>query len=162
MDLAYDLRIALRGLKETVTKKEKVDDVIDYVRNIQFFSSFTREQVHLIIDTASIVRVSAGNVIMNEGEIDDSFFVILSGRAVVRKNNANIATIHRGECFGEMAYLSGDSRVATVTAETDCILLKISSMLLDKSSKDLQLLFLKRFSMTLLKRLTVSLDKYQQ
>jgi serine/threonine-protein kinase len=161
MDLAYDLRIALRGLKEVVTKKEKVDDVIDYVHNIQFFSSFTREQVHRILDTASIIKVSAGNVIMNEGEIDDSFFVILSGRAVVIKNNVKIATIQRGECFGEMAYLSGDSRVATVTSETDCILLKISSMLLDKSSKDLQLLFLKRFSMTLLKRLTVSLDKYK-
>jgi eukaryotic-like serine/threonine-protein kinase len=162
MDLAYDLRIALRGLKEVVTKKEKVDDVIDYVHNIQFFSSFTKEQVNGILDAASIVKVPAGNVIMNEGEIDDSFFVILSGKAVVKKNNINIATIHRGECFGEMAYLSGDSRVASVTADTDCILLKISSILLDKSSKDIQLLFLKRFSMTLLKRLTVSLDKYKQ
>ena len=161
MDLAYDLRVALRGLKDGSTKKEKIDDVIDYVHNIQFFNSFTKDQVRSILDAASIVRVQAGNVIMNEGEIDDSFYVILSGKAVVVKHNVDIATINRGECFGEMAYLSGDSRVATVSADTDCILLKISSILLDKSSRDIQLLFLKRFGMTLLRRLTVSLGKYK-
>ena len=161
MDMAYDLKVALRGLKDGASKKEKIDDVIDYVHNIQFFGNFSREQVHKILDTASIVKVTAGNMIMDEGEIDDSFYVILSGKASVMKNDTVIATIHRGECFGEMAYLSGDSRVASVTAFTDCILLKISSTLLDKSSEDIQLLFLKRFSMTLLKRLTVSLNKYK-
>ncbi|MBN2419333.1 MAG: protein kinase [Deltaproteobacteria bacterium] len=162
MDLAYDLKVALRGLKTGVTQSEKIDDVIDYVRNIQFFSSFTRDQVHQIIDTASIVRAPAGKIIMNEGEIDDSFYVILSGRVVVKKDDTVIASVSRGECFGEMAYLSGDSRVASVTAEIDTILLRISSMLLDKSSKDIQLLFLKRFGMTLLRRLSVSLGQFKQ
>ena len=96
---------------------------------------------------------------MSEGEIDDSFYIILSGNAVVRKQNQDIARIGRGECFGEMAYLSGESRTASVIADTDCILLKISSMLLDKSSKEIQLLFLKKFAMTLLRRLSSSLNK---
>ena len=162
MDLAYDLRVALRGLKAGVTKTEKMDDVVDYVRNIHFFSSFTKDQVREIIDTASVVRVPSGKIIMNEGEIDDSFYVILSGKVVVKKDDIIVAAISRGECFGEMAYLSGDSRVASVTAEIDSILLRISSTLLDKSSKDIQLLFLKRFGMTLLKRLSVNLGKYKQ
>ncbi len=162
MDLAYDLRIALRGLKAGVTQKEKMDDVVDYVRNIQFFSNFTKDQVRKIIDTASIVKAPAGQMIMNEGEIDDSFYVILSGKVAVKKNDNVVATVNRGECFGEMAYLSGDSRVASVTADTDSILLRISSTLLDKSSKDIQVLFLKRFGMTLLRRLSVNLDQYKQ
>ena len=162
MDLAYDLKIALRGLKAGVTQTEKMDDVIDYVRNIQFFSTFTKEQVSQIIDTASIVRAPAGKIVMNEGEIDDSFYVILSGRVVVKKNDIAVATISRGECFGEMAYLSGDSRVASVTADIDSILLRISSTLLDRSSKDIQLLFLKRFGMTLLRRLSVNLEQFKQ
>jgi len=162
MDLAYDLKIALRGLKAGVTQKEKMDDVVDYVRNIQFFSNFTRDQVRVIIDTASIVKASAGDMIMNEGEMDDSFYVILSGKAVVKKNGNVVAAISRGECFGEMAYLSGDSRVASVAADKDTILLRISSTLLDKSPKDIQLLFLKRFGMTLLRRLSVNLDQCEQ
>ena len=55
-----------------------------------------------------------------------------------------------------MGYLSGRSRVATVAAYSDCILLKISAILLDKSSESIQLLFLKRFAMTLLERLSTS------
>ncbi len=158
-DLAFDLRVALRGIREDGTRAEKIDDVVDYVRSIAFFSSFTKSQVAGILGAASIVKTPSGRVIVNEGEIDDSFFVILSGKVAVKKGDDNIATISRGECFGEMAYLSGESRSATIVADTNCILLKISSMLLDKSSKDIQLLFLKRFGMTLLRRLSVSMNK---
>ena len=98
-------------------------------------------------------------IILTEGDIDDSFYIILSGKAVVKKSGKDIASIGRGECFGEMAYLSGESRTASVAADTDCILLKISAVLLDKSSEEIQLLFLKRFAMTLLRRLSVSTSK---
>lgn len=156
MDFAYDLRVAIRGLKEAETKSTKAEDVIGYVHNVQFFENFTKEQVQEIMETANVIKVSKGTIMLTEGEIDDSFYIILSGRAIVCKNNRTIASINRGECFGEMAYLSGASRTATVMAETDCILLKISAMLLDKSSDTVQLLFLKRFAMTLLYRLSVS------
>jgi serine/threonine-protein kinase len=159
MDLAFDLRVALRGLRDGITKKDKVDDVVGYIRNIHFFSDFSREQVLEIMKASNVTRVPAEKVIMAEGEIDDSFYVILSGKAVVRKNDRDIAVIGRGECFGEMAYLSGDSRTATVISGSECILLKISAMLLDKSSQEIQLLFLKRFAMTLLKRLSESTNR---
>jgi serine/threonine-protein kinase len=159
MDLAYDLRVALRGLRHEANKEDKAEDVIDYARSIQFFANFTREQVKEILDAASVIKVVKETSVVKEGEIDDSFYIILSGQASVRKNNKEIAIIGRGECFGEMAYLSGDSRTATVVTDTDCILLKISAMLLDKAPQEIQLLFLKRFAMTLLKRLSMSLNK---
>jgi len=159
MDMAYVLRVALRGLKGGVPKKEDVDDIIGYIHDINFFNDFSKEQLLQILSASNIVKILKGKVIMTEGEIDDSFYIILSGSAVVRKQGQDIALIGRGECFGEMAYLSGESRIATVKADTDCILLKISSMLLDKSSKDIQLLFLKKFAMTLLRRLSSSLNK---
>ncbi len=161
MDMAYVLRVALRGLKGGVPKKESVDDIVGYIQNINFFSNFSKEHVLQILSTSNMVKTPKGKVIMSEGEIDDSFYIILSGSAVVRKQDQNIARIGRGECFGEMAYLSGESRTASVLADTDCILLKISSMLLDRSSKEIQLLFLKKFAMTLLRRLSSSQNKKQ-
>ena len=62
--------------------------------------------------------------------------------------------INRGKCFGEMAYLVDQTRTATVMAGTDCILMKISATLLSKLADSIQLLFLKRFAMTLLARLS--------
>lgn len=153
MDLAYDLRVALRGLKGGAAS-DKVESVIDYVQSVPFFDNFTKEQVGAILEASHIVKVRKGKVVVAEGEIDDSFFIILSGKAAVQKHDANIALISRGECFGEMSYLSGQSRSATVVAETDCILLKISATLLDRSSETIQLLFMKNFAMTLMKRLS--------
>ena len=148
-------------LKTTSTNQDQPESqaLPNELLSHQFFNNFTKEQVLEIMRAANVIRVSKGTVVLAEGEIDDSFYIILSGRAAVRKNNRNIASIDRGECFGEMAYLSGESRTATVMAETDCVLLKISAMLLDKSSESIQLLFLKRFGMTLLRRLSVSINK---
>lgn len=153
MDFAYDLRVALRGLKGVI-KSDKVDTVVDYVHSVPFFENFSKEQVREIMNASNILKVLKGKVVVAEGEIDDSFYIILSGNAAVKKNGKTIAAISRGECFGEMSYLSGQSRAATVMAETDCILIKISATLLDKSSEGIQLLFLKNFAMTLLSRLS--------
>lgn len=160
LDLAYDLRVVLRGLKGVI-KSDKVDNVVDYVHGVPFFEDFTKIHVREILNTCNIIKVFKGKVIVAEGEIDDSFYIILSGRAAVRKNGNTIADISRGECFGEMSYLSGQSRVATVVAVTDCILMKISATLLDRSSEKIQLLFLRKFAITLLNRLAKSLQQYE-
>ena len=154
MDLAYDLRVALRGITGT-TRSEKVEDVVDYVLSVPFFEDFSKDQVKEILNASNIIKVRKGKVVVAEGEIDDSFFIILSGRAAVRKEDKNIATIGRGECFGEMSYLSGQPRVATVLADTDCVLLKISATLLDKSSESMQLPFLRSFARALIRRLSL-------
>jgi eukaryotic-like serine/threonine-protein kinase len=152
-DFAYDLRVALRGLKGTI-KSSKIGDVVDYVHTVPFFEDFSKSQVREILKASNLVKVKKGKIVVAEGEIDDSFFIILSGKAVVKKNDKEIALIGRGECFGEMSYLSGQARAATVVAETDCNLIKISATLLDKASKEMQLLFLKTFAMTLIERLS--------
>jgi serine/threonine-protein kinase len=64
-----------------------------------------------------------------------------------------------GECFGEMASLTGNIRAATVLAETDCVFLKISPTLLERSSESIQLLFFKNFVMTLIQRLSKNLKE---
>ncbi len=156
MDLAYDLRVALRGINGG-TRNGKVDGVIDYVLNVPFFENFSKDQVNEVLNAGNIIKVSKGNVMVTEGEIDDSFFIILSGNAIVRKEDKIIARIGRGECFGEMSYLSGQVRAATVTADTDCILLKVSATLLDKSAESMQLLFLKNFAQAAIRRLSIKI-----
>ncbi len=161
MDFAYDLRVALRGMTGT-TRREKVEDVVDYVLNVPFFENFERDQLKEILDASNMIKVRKGKVVVAEGEIDDSFYIILSGRAAVQKENKNIATIGRGECFGEMSYLSGQARIATVLVATDCILLKISATLLDKASESMQLLFLRNFALTLIRRLSKDMNHHPE
>jgi serine/threonine-protein kinase len=157
-DFAYDLRVALRSLKGS-TKSAEVEDVIDYIYNVPFFENFTKDQVNEILKASNVINVRKGEIVVTEGEVDDSFFIILSGKVGVQKNNKNIASIGRGECFGEMASFSGQVRAATVFAETHCILMKISRTLLDRASESMQLVFLKNFLMTLIQRLSKTINK---
>lgn len=152
---AYDLRVALRGLAG-VSIDERVGDFADDVNRLPFFNEFTSDQVREIVSASNIVTIREGQVVVAEGEIDDTFYILVSGKAKVRKNGRDIASIGTGECFGEMACIGGQARVATVVADTDCILMKISATLLDRSSDSIKFLFFKNFAMTLVRRLSKS------
>ena len=153
LDFAYDLRVALRGLTDNVVTG-KAKDVLDLVHNVPFFNNFSREQLAELVDDSTLIKVHKGKIIVAEGDIDDAFFVILSGSARIRKGDQDIATIGVGECFGEMACIAGQARTAAVLADTDCILIKINATLIDRSSESIQLLFFKNFATTLVSRLS--------
>ena len=95
-------------------------------------------------------------MVVTEGEIDDTFYILLSGEVKVVKNGRKIALIEVGKCFGEMAYIGHQPRVANVLAATDCILLKVSAPLLENATESIQLLFFKNFARTLVQRLCKS------
>ena len=152
---AFDLRVALRGLVGA-SADEKVGDFADDIYRLAFFSEFTSDQIREVVSASNIVTIQEGQVVVAEGEIDDTFYILVSGRAKVRKNGKDIASIGTGECFGEMACIGGQARVATVIADTDCIVMKISATLLDGSSDSVKFLFFKNFAMTLVRRLSRS------
>jgi eukaryotic-like serine/threonine-protein kinase len=159
MELAYDLTVALRSVGIVPRKQENIQDVVDYLHNLSFFADFKVEQLHELASMANVIKVSGGKVVASEGDIDDTFYIILSGRAKVRKGGVDIATIGSGECFGEMSLLGGQPRVANVRAETDCILMKITASLLQQLPESIALLFYRSFAKTLVRRLSHSLEE---
>jgi len=81
----------------------------------------------LLSQTASRLQpeqFSAGTLIIRQGEAADALFIIVKGRArVVREDRSGtplpVARLGAGQFFGEMALLAGESRSASVVAETD-------------------------------------------
>jgi CRP-like cAMP-binding protein len=69
------------------------------------------------------LHYAAGERIIEEGSAGDSLFLVDRGelRVLRRMGGAprEIARIGAGECFGEMAMLTGQQRTATVVASTD-------------------------------------------
>ena len=155
VDFGYELRVVLRMLQNSFSD-ETGESIDDYFCNLPFFANFTLEQIKTVKSASVVSKHEKGAVIVNQGEVDDSLFVVLSGKGAVMKDGRKITVIEKGECFGEMAYLSGQPRDATVIAETDCVLMKVSATLMDKAPDSLHLLFLKTFAMTLVNRLSKS------
>ncbi len=87
---------------------------------------------HLLDDKVSEEReYSDGKVIVREGEPGASVFLVGQGSVQVVLEGENgavsapIATLKRGEFFGEMALLEKKPRAATVKSKESCILLEI-------------------------------------
>jgi serine/threonine protein kinase len=155
MEFAYDLRLALHGLQNTT--QETLDiELLHYIQTLPFFHDFNETQIGEILKVTEVIKVQAEETVIQEGEVDDSFYILISGEVTVRKGHKVVTTLGKGQCFGEMAYLTGEARNASIITENECILLKFSSTLLDGISEAIQLLFFKNFAQTIIHRLSNS------
>ena len=72
------------------------------------------------LDGAEVESISAGKVILTEGDVGDDIYVIRQGSMIVEKNIGGRAVFLRylpaGSYFGEMGVISGDPRNATIKA----------------------------------------------
>ena len=82
--------------------------------------------------------------------------IIVSGQVKVVKDGKLLNVLKEGDCFGEMAYLSGDRarRSASIISVSEVQLLKIQSSHLESLSEGCQLRFNREFLRTLIERLT--------
>jgi CRP-like cAMP-binding protein len=71
-----------------------------------------------------VLNLEAGNYLMREGEESNEMYYLSSGTLGVfkRKGDAEqqIGTIYSGELVGEMSFIDGEPRSATVKALGDC------------------------------------------
>jgi CRP/FNR family cyclic AMP-dependent transcriptional regulator len=74
---------------------------------------------------ASQAHFLSGETIFKKGDVGTCMFVIVEGRVKVHDGDNMLAELGPGEVFGEMAALSPEVRIATVTAMEDVTLLKI-------------------------------------
>ncbi len=79
------------------------------------------EVAHLMFE----LEVDEHEEIVTEGDVGNCMFIIYSGEVRVHKKNHTLATLHAKDFFGELALLDTETRSATVTAQTNCILYRI-------------------------------------
>jgi len=153
LDLACDLSIAFTHLErpqDDIPLKEK----FERVQRLEFFRGFSDTEMWAIIRASIWIEVEAGGVIIAEGDVEESFYIIAQGDVTVSKQGHFIGHLRGGDCLGEMGYLGRTKRTATVTADGPVSLMKINSTLIEQVPVECQLRFYKMFMRTLVERLT--------
>ncbi|MCI0399702.1 MAG: serine/threonine-protein kinase [Gammaproteobacteria bacterium] len=161
LELASDLSKAfkhLEGTREDVAAQER----FNAVKQLEFFKGFPDTEIWEILRASAWLEYRHGQEIIVEGDIDDSFYIIVFGSVVVMKGNKRIRILGDGDCFGEMGYLTKSKRTATIVAEGETSLLKIKSTVISQVSLECQVRFLKVFLRTLIQRLSVTTQKVSQ
>jgi CRP-like cAMP-binding protein len=102
--------------------------LLEKVLLLKSLSIFKETPETILAELAPLMQedeVEQGTVIFEENEPGDCMYIILSGEIQIHKGKITLAILHEKEVFGELSLLDAETRSATATAKTDCILFKI-------------------------------------
>lgn len=151
-DLAGALTRVHQKLRESYAKLDRQEQ-FSILRTLKFFHDFSQAEIMEVLRASHWQDYDVNDEIVREGEMDDRFYVIVSGKVAVTRNGRTVGELEMGDCFGETSYLRGAKRLATIKALSDVTLMKVSSTLLEQASASCQLRFNKVFLSNLIGRL---------
>ena len=113
----------------SMNKKER----IEMLRKIPFFQKLKDNVMEKISGLVLEEKVSAGEVLFEQGDPGDSMYIVLSGEGTVlktiedegKKRQKSLGFVEKDVLFGEMAFFDEQPRSATIKANTDMKLLKL-------------------------------------
>ena len=136
-DLAGDLVDALGGSRTRARDGIPEAEKFDTLRKLVFFRSFTDVELWEVLRLAKWHRLPSGSMLIQEGDIGSSFYILADGEVEVRKQGRLLNSLRAGECFGEMAYLGKQKfqRSASVVATTGIVTVEIRAETLPQASE---------------------------
>lgn len=101
------------------------DEIIDVLGGLSLFADLSRPELEGVAHTFEEEWFPAGQRILRQGFTGSGFYVIIDGEAAVSANGTQIAHLSRGDFFGEISLLLGESPVADVssTGSLHCLVL---------------------------------------
>ena len=107
----------------------------ELLRQFSFLSPFSNEQLNHIAETAPRFRCGADDIIFKIGDPSGAMYLILSGSVKIHRYDEKgeeiiLGKADAGGVFGELALLSNEPRMASVTSTADSEFLVIDRSLL--------------------------------
>jgi serine/threonine protein kinase len=151
-DFAAELTRVHQKLRQSYARIDQHEQ-FSVLRRLKFFHDFSHAEIWEVLRASQWSDYADGEEIVREGEMDDRFYILVSGSCSVERNGRSVGTLETGECFGETSYVRGAKRTATIRGAGPITVLKVSSTLLEQVSASCQLRFNRVFLRTLISRL---------
>ncbi|KAH8863762.1 cAMP-dependent protein kinase regulatory subunit [Schistosoma japonicum] len=116
----YTEEDAASYVKKVVPKDYKTMTALSkaIAKNV-LFSHLDEAERSDIFDAMFPVHRNPGDVIIQQGDEGDNFYIIDQGEVDIFLNNEHTSTIGEGGSFGELALIYGTPRAATIKAKTE-------------------------------------------
>ncbi len=137
------------------TAQADIDDEERFavLRRLRFFHDFSHAEIREVMKAGCWMECQAGEPVLRPGDVDDRFYVVVSGGVKVSRGGESVGRIEGGGCFGEASFAEGSRRDTVIVAEGPVTLLKVAATLLEQASISCQLRFHKVFLRELIGRL---------
>jgi serine/threonine protein kinase len=152
LDFAAELTRVHQRLRQQNSRIDRQEQ-FGVLRRLKFFHDFSHAEIWEVLRASNWQDYAPREEIVKEGEMDDRFYIIVSGECSVERHGASMGGLATGDCFGEASYVEGSKRTATIRATSVVTVLKVSSTLLEQVSASCQLRFNRVFLRTLIARL---------
>jgi CRP-like cAMP-binding protein len=96
---------------------------LEHLRNVNLFQGCSTKELEKIAKASDEINMSAGSLIVDQGQTGREAFVVLEGTVGVKRNGKKVGSYGPGTVVGELSLLDHGPRTATVVCETDCVLL---------------------------------------
>jgi CRP-like cAMP-binding protein len=91
-------------------------DANSMIGSVPFFRGLQEKTRKAVASQGKEMSYKAGDSIVDEGTMGVGFYLILDGKAEVRKGGKILATLSKGQFFGEMSLIDEQPRSADVVA----------------------------------------------
>jgi putative ABC transport system ATP-binding protein len=110
-------------IKSNVMLQEEIE-ICEFLKQSEVFAHLTAGTLTNIAEEMEKESQPAGTVLIRQGDEGDKFYLIKSGEVDViihqgKPDEAKVATLKKGQFFGEKALMTGEPRNATVIARQD-------------------------------------------
>jgi serine/threonine protein kinase len=123
------------------------------LRKLRFFHDFSHSEIREVMRASVWTEYQAGEPVVRPGDVDDRFYIVVSGTVRIARAGEVVGRVQSGGCFGEAAYSEGSRRDTVADAENAVTILKLTATLLEQASISCQLRFNKTFLRELIGRL---------
>lgn len=113
--------------------RPKKDEKVAWLERHSRLYGLTRAEVDTLAATADRTSVSAGTTLVRAGDRGREAFLLVSGRAEVRRDGELVAVLRPGDLIGELALVAGTHRNADVMAVTDAELAVFDARSFDRA-----------------------------
>ncbi len=107
-----------------------LNEEVDVLRNIPMFSNIEPSKLKLLAFTSERLTFQKGQLVCEQGDMDDSMYVIVGGDVDVIVNlptgPLTVASMRKNDFFGDLALLCDVPRTATIQATSELTTLRIS------------------------------------
>lgn len=92
-------------------------DATTHLSNVPLFAGCSKKQLATIARLTDELDIDDGKELTRQDDPSHEAFIVVSGRATVRRNGRKVATLGPGDTIGELGLLDKSTRSATVIAD---------------------------------------------
>jgi len=97
---------------------------LDKLRRFEIFQGLMTREMKSILEVSTFLSFVGGDSILNQSDLSMDLFIVISGRLSVNmgyssskeKRHQKIAELKSGDIFGEISFLEGKRRSASISA----------------------------------------------